>query len=68
MIPKLVCESVSIRGIARILKIALTTVIRKIKWIAEKIVKPPIPFSCRQIELDELRTYMGSLSQKKTFG
>jgi len=58
MIPKLVCESVSIRGIARILKIALATVIKKIKLIAEKIIKPPIPLNCKMLELDEIRTYI----------
>lgn len=58
IIPKLVCEGVSIRGVARILKIALATVMKKIKLIAAKISKPPIPFNCKIIELDEVRTFV----------
>lgn len=58
IIPKLICESVGIRGIARILKISTSTVIRKIKWIAGRIAKPPIPFQRTVFELDELRTYI----------
>jgi len=42
MLPQLVCESVSIRGIARVLKIAANTVISGIRRIARNIVKPPI--------------------------
>jgi insertion element IS1 protein InsB len=40
LIPVLVCESVSIRGISRVLKIGTTTVIRKIRSIAKSIPKP----------------------------
>jgi len=58
MIPELVCESVSIRGIGRILKIALATVIKKIKWIAERIKKPLLPLNRKIFELDEIRTYI----------
>lgn len=58
MIPKLVCESVSIRGIARVLKLALATVIKKIKQIAASINKPMIPLNRKAFELDELRTYI----------
>ena len=57
-IKTLVCESVSIRGIARILKIALATVIRKIKWLASMIKKPAIPLQCNILELDEMRTFV----------
>jgi IS1 family transposase len=57
-IATLVCESVSIRGIARILKIALATVIKKIKLIAAKVIKPPIPLNCKVLELDEVRTFI----------
>lgn len=59
LLPKLVCESVSIRGMARIMKIALSTVIKKLKYIADKIIQPPIPVNCKEVELDELRTYIG---------
>lgn len=58
MIPRLVCESVSIRGIARILGISLATVLKKIKRLASEIVKPPIPFNCKVLELDEVRTFV----------
>jgi len=58
MIPHLVCESVSIRGIARILSISMTTVIGKIKLIAASIVKPPVPLNRKAFELDEVRTYI----------
>ena len=59
LLPHLVCESVGIRGISRILKIALATVIKKVKLVADKIFKPPIPMGCKEIELDEVRTYIG---------
>lgn len=58
MIPKLICESVGVRGIARVLKISLATVIRKIKSIAELIEKPPIPLNRKAFEMDEMRTYV----------
>ncbi len=57
-IPKLICESVSIRGIARILGIAVNSVMRKIKNIAASIQKPPLPINRDVFELDELRTYI----------
>ena len=60
MIPKLICESVGIRGVSRILKIALRTVSRQIKLIADSIQKPLIPIGKKSFELDELRTYIGS--------
>ncbi|MCA6440923.1 MAG: IS1 family transposase [Sediminibacterium sp.] len=60
LIPSLMCESVSIRGIARILKIATSTVQRKIILIASKIKKPPIPMNIEVVEMDELRTYIGN--------
>lgn len=60
MIPKLVCNSVGIRGIARVMGIAINTVIRKIKQIAAAIIKPLLPPLYRQsFEVDEIRTYIG---------
>jgi insertion element IS1 protein InsB len=59
MIPKLLCESVGIRGIGRILQIATGTVLRKIKQIANAIAKPPIPLNRPAFEMDELRTFLG---------
>lgn len=63
MIPRLVCESVSIRGIARILSISQATVLKKIKQFASAILKPPIPLNCKILELDEVRTF---IKKKKT--
>lgn len=60
LIPKLICESVSIRGIGRILKIALATVCKRIKLIAGNILKPPIPMGRQSFELDEVRTFIGN--------
>jgi insertion element IS1 protein InsB len=59
MISMLVCESVSIRGIARILKIAAGTVISRIKSIALSIGKPPVPINRNAFEVDEMITYIG---------
>ena len=59
MIPKLVCNSVGIRGIARILGIAVNTAVKSIKEIAESIKKPPIPLNRQSFEIDEVRTFIG---------
>ena len=59
-ISNLICESVGIRGIARVLKISKTTVARKILLIARSIQKPPIPLNRSFFEVDELRTYIGN--------
>jgi IS1 family transposase/transposase-like protein len=55
----LVCESVSIRGISRILRISASTVIRRIKRIAAGIHKPTIEAESPCYEVDELWTYIG---------
>jgi insertion element IS1 protein InsB len=54
----LVCESVGVRGIARILGIGVNTVIRKIKQIGSSIIKPKIPLNKDVFELDEIKTYV----------
>ncbi|MBN8879663.1 MAG: IS1 family transposase [Sphingobacteriales bacterium] len=59
LIPKQKCESVGIRGAARILKIANNTVLKHIKRIANSIPKPPIPLNQQEFEVDELRTFVG---------
>lgn len=59
MISKLKRESVGIRGVARILNIAVNTVLKYIKHIAVNIAKPPIPLAQQEFEVDELRTYVG---------
>jgi insertion element IS1 protein InsB len=60
MIAMLVCESVSIRGIARVLKIAKDTVMKKILSIARCVTKPPISLNRCEVEVDEIRTYIGN--------
>lgn len=58
IIPTLVCESVSIRGISRILKIGISTVVRKIKLVAASVSKPAISMNKKIFEMDEVRTYI----------
>src|ERR1700733_1195909 len=53
MITILVKESCGIRSIARIVKISVTTVIRRIKGIAAAIVKPMVAMN-KEYELDEM--------------
>lgn len=48
----------SVRGIGRILHVAVSTVMRQIKRIAAGIVKPAIPLNRQSLEMDELRTYI----------
>jgi insertion element IS1 protein InsB len=55
---QLLCESVSIRGIGRVLRIAVSTVLRKILLAANQIAKPPVPQHRAAFELDEVRTYV----------
>lgn len=64
MIPRLVCNSVGIRGIARVLQIAVATVAKLIKKLADGITKPPIPLNRKSFEIDELRTYVGNKSKQ----
>lgn len=52
-------EGVGIRGTARILSIALNTVLRRIRKIAHKIIPPPIPFN-QIYQVDELCTFVKS--------
>jgi insertion element IS1 protein InsB len=60
MIPKLVNNSVGIRGIARVTGIAVNTVMRLIRKVAERITKPPIPLDRKSFEIDEVRTFIGN--------
>lgn len=59
MISQLVCESVGIRGIARVLQIGINTVLRRIVTIADNIPKPSIIHHLPSVEVDELWTYIG---------
>jgi len=64
LIRKLLCESVGIRGIGRILHIATGTVIRRIKKIAAAIVKPASILDRPCFEVDELWTFIGKKSNE----
>lgn len=59
-IVKLLIEGVSIRGIARVLRISMTTVIERIKRIAKSINKSYSYVKNRICEIDELWTFVGS--------
>lgn len=52
-------EGCGIRSISRIMGIAVSTVIARIKWIASRLGPGPIP-SGRSYEVDELCTYVGN--------
>jgi IS1 family transposase len=51
---------VSVRGIARVLKISINTVQADIKWTGKTIAKPPIRLQQANVEIDELRTFIGN--------
>jgi transposase-like protein len=59
VIQSLVCESVCIRGIGRILKISVNTVLAQIKSIAANIQRPIMEEAHSVFEVDELWTYIG---------
>jgi IS1 family transposase len=59
MVSQLVCESVGVRGIARVLRIGINTVLRRIIFIATGISKPAIPDDRPVFEVDERWTYIG---------
>jgi insertion element IS1 protein InsB len=56
---RLLIEGISVRGIARVLKISVTTVIARIKWIAHSINKTYSQVKNRIYEIDELWTFVG---------
>jgi insertion element IS1 protein InsB len=59
MIVKLNNVGVGISGIARVTQLSKATVIRKIKEIARKIVKPLITEVQQEYEVDEMHTFIG---------
>lgn len=61
-IKSLLCEGVGIRGISRVLRIAVSTVLRRIRKIARQIDKPVLIDQSRTYEVDELWTYIGNKS------
>jgi insertion element IS1 protein InsB len=56
---QLICEGVSVRGAARVLNIAVGTVLSRIRLIGKRIRKPAIVLDQREFEVDELRTFIG---------
>lgn len=58
-------EGVGIRGIARILKISTTTLLRRILAIAKSIVAPHIANNA-VYEVDEIRTFVGRKTNHKS--
>jgi insertion element IS1 protein InsB len=59
-IPRLLCNGVGIRGMAKVLKVSANTVIKIILKVAGQIIKPAIPLNRHSFEMDELRTYVGN--------
>jgi insertion element IS1 protein InsB len=59
-ITSLLKEGCGIRGIARVLQIAVSTVISRIRSIYRKIRRPFPIIRGREYEIDEIRTYVGS--------
>lgn len=53
-------NSVGIRGVSRVVKIAVNTVIKRIRYIASKIKPPIILASSQTYEVDEVWTYVRS--------
>jgi insertion element IS1 protein InsB len=60
LICKMICEGVSVRGIARILKISINAVQSGIRRAGKATVKPPIGFYQPSVEVDELHTFIGN--------
>ena len=58
-IQSLLCESVGIRGISRIMNIAKGTVQSRIKMIARLLTKQTLKMDNAIFEVDELWTYIG---------
>ena len=56
---QLVCESITIRGIARVLEISVGTVLQRIRQMGKRIYKPAIVLNQPELEVDELRTFIG---------
>jgi len=55
-------EGLGIRSTARVLRISVTTLLKRIIAIAEGIQQPPIAMG-RSYEVDEMRTYIGKKSR-----
>ena len=55
----MVCESANIRGIARVLEIYVGTDLKRIRLMGKGIGKAAIALNQPEVEVDELRTYIG---------
>jgi transposase-like protein len=56
----LVKESCGIRSMARLLKIATNTIMKRIRQIAACIKKPPVVLKQESVEVDEIKTFVGT--------
>lgn len=63
-ITRLLIEGLGIRSIARVLRISITTVIRRIKGIARLVNKPVAAIKRGIYEIDELWTFIGKKSNE----
>lgn len=54
-------EGLGIRSTARVLRISITTLLKRIITIAESVQQPPIAMG-KSYEVDEMRTYIGKKS------
>ena len=64
LVGDLLCEGVGVRGISRVLGIAVGTVISRIRRLGQKVCKPSGLSSGRAFEVDELWTYVGKKSNE----
>lgn len=55
-------EGVGIRSMSRLLQVAVNTVLRRIRKIAARVIKPPISTG-RVFEVDEMCTFIGHKSR-----
>ncbi|MGN6293132.1 MAG: IS1 family transposase [Chitinophagaceae bacterium] len=58
-IPRLLCNSVGIRGMARVLEVSVNTIVKNILLVGNAVQKPAIPCQQEVVEMDELWTYIG---------
>jgi len=63
-ITQFIKEGCGIRSISRLLKIGVSTVLRRILTISKEISKPPILFG-KEYEIDELCTYIRNKKRKR---
>jgi insertion element IS1 protein InsB len=52
-------EGCGIRSMARLLRVSINTIIKRIKRIALSVSKPKIVIKLKAVEVDELKTFVG---------